>query len=121
MLSVRRRLIAPWLIILELQNQTWADGSRPRRHVDCLGVTTLPAFACLVWLAMILRRFVDGTVGSVSCSMIFGCMIRGNAPGCFLTSSSCVFALLFASLVLTLDYLHLAPSEFPSPFEIAGD
>ncbi len=58
MLSVRRRLIASWLIILELRNWTWADGLRLRRCVDCLGVTTLPAFAHLVWLAMILRHFL---------------------------------------------------------------
>jgi hypothetical protein len=85
MSSVRRRLIATWLIILELGNRTWADGLRPRRCVDRLGVTTLPAFARLVWLAMILPHFVGGTVSmvscSVSCSMIFGLVIRGNAPG----------------------------------------
>jgi hypothetical protein len=121
MSSIRRRLIASWLIILELQNRTWADGSRPRIRVDRLGITTLPAFACLVCLAMILSHLVDGTVGSARCSMIFGRMIRGNAPGML----PCIFFLCVRTFIcitrFELGYLHSASLEYLSPFELAGD
>ena len=51
-----------------------------RKRVDRLGVVTL-AFACLVWVFMILMHLVEGTVVPMICSMIFGRIIMGNAPG----------------------------------------
>jgi hypothetical protein len=82
MSSMRRRLIASWLIILELRNWTCVDGLVPRKHVDRHGVIALASFAHLVCVFRgILMHLGEGTSVSFICSMIFGRMIIGNAPG----------------------------------------
>ena len=77
---MRRRLIASWLIILELRNRTFAGGAMSRKRVDHRGVVTL-AVARLVWVFMSLMHLVEGTVVPMICLMIFGHIIMGNAPG----------------------------------------
>ena len=75
-------MIASWLIILELWDRTCVDGSVPRKRVDRRGVIALASFACLVCVFRgILMHLGEGTSMSFICSMIFGRMIIGNAPG----------------------------------------
>lgn len=73
-------MIASWLTSRELRKRTFAGGAMSRKRVDRRGVVVL-AFARLVCDFMILARLVEGITVSFICSMIFGRIIMGNAPG----------------------------------------
>ncbi len=92
-LSIRRMLIASWLIILELQN--WMCGSQAVSLVDPLGamlvVTILAFHACMCGTVSIVA---SGGVSLITCGAalwgcvlawsggaISGCVIFGNVPG----------------------------------------